>query len=150
MKIGIIGTAAIAALAFVGCGKTEAQNGDSVAVKVNGETLMQSQLDADVAKLIESRKGQIPPEQVEHAKEMFAQQIAQTFVMKTLLLGEAKRLGIKVTPAERKAREDEFVKQGAHMPGSPKSLAEFAEKYPLGKARALQNHGGVDANGIGL
>ena len=106
MKIGIIGTAAIAALAFVGCGKTEAQNGDSVAVKVNGETLMQSQLDADVAKLIESRKGQIPPEQVEHAKEMFAQQIAQTFVMKTLLLGEAKRLGIKVTPAERKARRE--------------------------------------------
>ena len=136
MKIGMIGTAALAALVCVGCGK--AGESDSVVVKVNDATLMQSQVDADVSKLLESRKGQIPPEQMEQAKDMFSRQIAQTFVMKSLLLGEVKRLGITMTTAERKEREDELIKQGANNPGAPKSLAEFAEKYPLGKERALQ------------
>ena len=137
MKIGIIGTAAMAALVVVGCGKAGG-SGDAVAVKVNGAVLTQSQIDADVEKLVESRKGQIPAEQMEQAKEMFARQLAQTFVMKSLLLGEAKRLGVTVTPAERKQREDELIKQGANMPGAPKSLEEFAAKYPLGKERAIQ------------
>ena len=137
MKIGIIGTAAVAALAIVGCGKVEEK--DSVVVKVDGAVLKQSELDADIAKLVEARKAQIPPDQIEHAKEMFGRQLAQMFVQKSLLLGEAKRLGIEVTPAERKAREEDFAKQSASMPGAPKSLAEFAEKHPLGKDRAMQD-----------
>ncbi|MCQ2389914.1 MAG: peptidylprolyl isomerase [Kiritimatiellae bacterium] len=148
MKIGMIGAAALAAVVCAGCGKVEekAAGGEAAVatkdngpvVTVNGQSLSQSALDADVAKLVEARKEQIPAEQMAQAKQMFAQQLAQTFVMKTLLLGEAKKLGIKITPEERKAREEEFVKQGARMPGAPKSLAEFAEKYPLGKDRAIQ------------
>ena len=148
MKIGMIGAAALAAVVCAGCGKVEEKSagGEAAAaakdngpvVTVNGQSLSQSALDADVAKLVEARKEQIPAEQMAQAKQMFAQQLAQTFVMKTLLLGEAKKLGIRITPEERKAREEEFVKQGARMPGAPKSLAEFAEKYPLGKDRAIQ------------
>ena len=120
MKIGIFGTAALAALFIVGCGKVG--ESETVVVKVNGETLTQSQLDADVEKLVSARKGQIPAEQLEQAKDMFARQLAQTFVMKSLLLGEVKRLGVTITPAERKQREEELIKQGANMPGAPKSL----------------------------
>ena len=136
MKIGIIGTAAVAALVFIGCGK--AGESDSVAVKVDDAKLMQSQIDADVAKLIEARKAQIPAEQMEQAKEMFGKQLAQMFVQKALLIGEAKRLGITVTPEDRKKREEEFIKQSANQPGAPKSFAELAEKHPLGKERAMQ------------
>ena len=143
MKIGMIGAAALAAVVCAGCGKVEEKaaataKDNGPVVTVNGQSLSQRALDADVAKLVEARKAQIPAEQMAQAKQMFAQQLAQTFVMKTLLLGEAKKLGIKITPEERKAREEEFVKQGARMPGAPKSLAEFAEKYPLGKDRAIQ------------
>ncbi len=137
MKIGMFGTAALAALVVVGCGKV-GESDEAVAVKVNGAVLTQRQLDADVEKLISARKAQIPAEQLEQAKEMFARQIAQTFVMKSLLLGEVKRLGVKITPAERKQREEELIKQGANMPGAPKSLEDFAANYPLGKERALQ------------
>ena len=136
MKLGIFGTAALAALVVVGCGK--AGESDTAVVKVNGEVLMQSQLDADVEKLISARKGQIPAEQLQQAKDMFSRQIAQAFVMKALLLGEAKRLGVTITPAERKQHEDDLIKQGANMPGAPKSLEEFAANYPLGKERAMQ------------
>ena len=104
MKIGMFGTAALAALIVVGCGKA-GESDEPVAVKVNGAVLTQRQLDADVEKLVSARKGQIPAEQLEQAKEMFARQIAQTFVMKSLLLGEAKRLGVTITPEERKQRE---------------------------------------------
>ena len=158
MKIGMIGTAALAAAVCMGCGKIDEQAEKSaegsapaaaakpaapartgkVAVKVNGVELTYAALDADVAKLIESRKAQIPPERLDDAKQMFSQNLVQTFVMKTLLLGQAKKLGIAITPEERKAKEEEFVKQGAKMPGGPKSLAEFAEKFPLGKDRAMQ------------
>ena len=137
MKIGMFGTAALAALVMVGCGKV-GESDEPVAVKVNGAVLTQRQLDADVEKLVSARKGQIPAEQLEQAKEMFARQIAQTFVMKSLLLGEVKRLGVKITPEERKQREEELIKQGANMPGAPKSLEEFAANYPLGKERAMQ------------
>ena len=143
MKIGIVCTTAVVALAVAGFIMADALKGTGkpkgeVVVKVNDQVLTQSQLDDDVAKIVDARKGQIPPEQVEQAKDMFAKQLAQTFVMKSLLMGEAKRLGIKVTPEERKSREEEFVKQGASMPGAPKSLEEFAAKYPLGKERAIQ------------
>ena len=104
MKLGIFGAAALTALVVVGCGKVGESDAAAV-VKVNDAVLTQSQLDADVEKLVSARKGQIPAEQLEQAKEMFARQIAQTFVMKSLLLGEAKRLGVTITPEERKQRE---------------------------------------------
>ncbi len=158
MKIGMICSAALAAVACVGCGKVEQQEAKAdaasaekaeakaaapvrtgtVAVTVNGEKLTYAQLDADVAKLLESRKAQIPPEHMEEAKQMFAQNMAQTFVMKSLLLGQAKKLGVKISPKEREEKVKEFVEQGAKMPNGPKSLDDFAAKYPLGKDRAIQ------------
>jgi len=153
MKIVTIGTFALAALAVTGCGK---QGGEAAApakaeakaakpadpnevlVTVNGKKLTRGEVDKDVAAMLAARKDQIPAEHLEEAKKMFGGQMAQTFIMKTLLLDEAKKKGLAVTDDERKKREDEFVKANAGQPGAPKSVAEFAEKYPLGKARAMQ------------
>ncbi len=133
MKLGIIGAAALSALVIAGCGKK-----DEVVLSVDGVKLTRAEVDADVSKLLEARKDQIPAEQMEQAKAAFSEQLANTFLMKTLLLNEVKKAGIKVTDEERKAREEEFVKANAGIPGAPKSIAEFAEKYPLGKDRAMQ------------
>ncbi len=139
MKLGIVGAVALSALAIAGCGKKGDNAGNNeVVLSVNGVTLTRGQVDADVAKLLESRKDQIPAEQLDQAKAAFGEQLAQTFMMKTLLMGEVKKANITITPEERKAREEEFVKSNAGMPGAPKSIAEFAEKYPLGKDRAMQ------------
>ncbi len=154
MKIGMIGTLAVASLAVVGCGKKDGGaepakaaektvaaapvDKNAVMVSVNGKKLTRGEIDADVATFIEARKAQIPPEQIEEAKKVIGEQMAQQFVMKTILLGEAEKKGIKVTDADKKKHNDEFVKTNASRPGAPKSLEEAAAQHPLGKERGLK------------
>ena len=128
MKIGLIGTAALAAMVVVGCGKKDAvADGDKaaakpataassvdpkkVAVQVNDAKLTYGELDADIAKIIEAQK--IPAEQVEQAKTYFRDQMTQQFVMKSLLLAEAGKKGMKLSDEDRKKREAEFLKSVA-------------------------------------
>ena len=133
MKIKVIGAAALAAVCVAGCCKNEAL------LTVNGKSLTRCELDKDVASLMESRKAQIPAEQMEETKKMFENQLAQKFMMETLLLDEARKQGLDtVTPEDLQKKKDEIVKEGAKQPGAPKNFEEFAEKYPLGKDKAEQ------------
>ena len=153
MKIGLIGTAALAAMVVVGCGKKDvAADGDKadaktagaaaaasvdpnkVAVKVNDAKLTYGELDADISKIIEAQK--IPAEQLEQAKTYFRDQMAQQFVMKSLLLAEIAKKGLKITDEDRKKREDEFLKSVAGRPNAPKTIDELLAKHPFGKDRA--------------
>ena len=133
MNIKVIGAAALVAACVAGCCKDEAL------LTVNGKSLTRCALDKDVAALVEARKAQIPAEQMEQAKKMFENQLAQKFMMETLLLEEAKKQGLdKVTPEDLQKKKDEIVKEGANQPGAPKSFEEFAAKYPLGADKAEQ------------
>ena len=151
MKIGLIGTAALAAMVVVGCGKKDAAaDGDKaaakpaeaaasvdpkkVAVQVNDAKLTYGDLDADIAKIIEAQK--IPAEHLEDAKKHFREQLAQQFVMKSLLLAEAGKKGMKLSDEDRKKREAEFLKSVAGRPNAPKTIDELLEKHPFGKERA--------------
>ena len=151
MKIGLIGTAALAAMVVVGCGKKDAAaDGDKaaakpaeaaasvdpkkVAVQVNDAKLTYGDLDADIAKIIEAQK--IPAEHLEDAKKHFREQLAQQFVMKSLLLAEVGKKGMKLSDEDRKKREAEFLKSVAGRPNAPKTIDELLEKHPFGKERA--------------
>ena len=134
MNMKVIGVAALAAACVAGC-----CNKDEALVTVNGQSLTRCKLDKDVASLMAARKAQIPADQVEKAKKMFEEQLAQKFLMETLLLGEAKKKGLdKITPEDIQKKKDEIIKEGAGNPGAPKTFEEFAEKYPLGKDQAEQ------------
>ena len=134
MNMKVIGAAALAAACVAGCCKKE-----EALVTVNGQALTRCALDKDVATLMESRKAQIPAEQMEQAKKMFEEQLAQKFLMETLLLGEAKKLGLDVvTPEDLQKKKDEIIKESANRPGAPKNFEEFAAQYPLGKDKAEQ------------
>ena len=134
MNMKVIGAAALAAACVAGCCKK-----DEVLVTVNGQSLTRCMLDKDVASLMAARKGHIPADQVEQTKKMFEEQLAQKFLMETLLLGEAKKKGLdKITPEDIQKKKDEIIKEGAGNPGAPKTFEEFAEKYPLGKDQAEQ------------
>ena len=155
MKIGMIGTLAVASLAIVGCDgkkdggaapaetKAAAKSAapvdkDAVMVVVNGKKLTRGEIDADVELILKARKDQIPAAQAEEAKKVFGEQMAQQFLMKTLLMDEVAKKGIKISDAERKKQEADFVKANAGRPDAPKSFDEIAEKSPFGKARGLQ------------
>ena len=154
MKIGLIGTAALAAMVVVGCGKKDAAaDGDKaaakpaeaaasvdpkkVAVQVNDAKLTYGELDADVAKVIEGQK--IPAAQQEQAKTYFREQLAQQFLMKSLLLAEIEKKGVKLSDEDRKKREEEFLKSVAGRPGAPKTIEELLSKHPFGKERARKD-----------
>ena len=159
MKVGMIGTLAVAALAVAGCGKkddgaaaTDAPKAaakaetkaapvdpNAVMVSVNGKTLTRGKLDADVEAVLKMQKAQIPPEQMDEAKKVYGGRLAQQCLMQTLLLDEANKKGVKVSDEDRKKLEAEFVKANASRPGAPKSFAEMAEKSPFGKERGLKD-----------
>ena len=159
MKVGMIGTLAVAALAVAGCGKKDGGSAamdapkaaakaetkaapvdpNAVMVSVNGKTLTRGKLDADVEAVLKMQKAQIPPEQMDEAKKVYGERLAQQFLMQTLLLDEANKKGVKVSDEDRKKLEAEFVKANASRPGAPKSFAEMAEKSPFGKERGLKD-----------
>ena len=134
----------IAGAVFVGCGAGDKAATDEVAVSVNGETLMQSQIDEDVSKVLEMQKGRIPAEQIDYAKKMIANQLVQSFISSKVLVAKAKAEGLEVTDADMKEREAEFLKAVAGRPDAPKSLEEQFKKFPLGEKRGREEF----ANGI--
>ena len=142
-KIQLIGTAILAGAIITGCSKEEeAQEtqevvGTTLAIEVNGKVLTAEKIDADVAKLIAAQEGRIPTNQLEYARQMFRNQLAQSFLVENSLVDAAKAAGFSVSDEDRKAREDEFLKSVAGQPDAPKSVEEFASKFPLGKDRAL-------------
>ena len=135
MNMKMIGAAVLAGAMIAGCGKEE-KTEDVMAVSVNGEKLMQSAIDADVEKIVTAQGGKIPAEQLEYAKQSIANQIVQSFIIEKVLVAKAKEGGFAVTDADRKAREEEFLKATAKMPDAPKSVDEYFKKFPLGEARA--------------
>ena len=135
MNMKMIGAAVLAGAMIAGCGKDEKAE-DVMAVSVNGEKLMQSAIDADVETIVNAQGGNIPAEQLEYAKQSIANQIVQGFIVEKVLVAKAKEGGFAVTDADRKAREEEFLKATAKMPDAPKSVDEYFKKFPLGEARA--------------
>ena len=134
MNMKMIGAAVLAGAMIAGCGKNEQE--DTMAVSVNGEKLMQSAIDADVEKIVAAQGGKIPAEQLEYAKQSIANQIVQSFIIEKVHVAKAKEGGFAVSDADRKAREEEFLKATAKMPDAPKSVDEYFKKFPLGEARA--------------
>jgi len=133
-KIQIIGTAVLAGAIIAGCSKP--QEG-TTAVSVNGRVLTLEALEADVAKLIAAQGDRIPTNQLDYAKKMFRNQLAQSFLMENALVDAAKTAGYAISDEDRKAREEEFLKSVSGQPDAPKSIAEFAEKFPLGAKSAM-------------
>ena len=148
MKMTMIGTVAVAALAIAGTGcgkkndapaaanapaaaKAPAADPNEVLVTVNGAKLTRGEIDAVVDKQLAAQN--VPAAQMDQARKYFSQQFAQAFIMKTLALEAAKKAGMgTVTPERRKARQDEIVKANSGAPGAPKTFDEFVAKHPLG------------------
>jgi peptidyl-prolyl cis-trans isomerase C len=122
-------------LLLAGCTAKE-ESVDTVALSVNGAKLMQSKIDSDVAAILKAQGDKIPAAQQEYAKQSFANQIAQSFIFEKVLIAKAKAEGFTVTDADRKKREDEFLKAVAKMPDAPKTLEDYFKKFPLGEERA--------------
>ena len=140
-KLNIVGAALVAGVLVAGCDKqtpATAEGGNEVVIEVNGLKLTSGELDSDVEKIIAAQGEGIPAEQLEFARQNLRNQIAQSFLIENALVDKAKAEGFVVTDEDRAAREETFLKNISGMDGAPATFAEFLEKFPLGKDRALK------------
>ena len=133
MNVKMIGAAVLAGAMLAGCGKNEEKAEDTLAVSVNGEKLMQSAVDADVAKIIASYGDKIPAERLEYAKQNCENQLVHSFLFEKVMGAKIKEAGIVLTDAERKEREAEILKALAKMPNAPKTIEEYYRSFPFGE-----------------
>ncbi len=159
-KIHLMGAAVVAAVAVAGCcdkdsdsclescrtdGTCEqhatpdepAKDPNEVVLAIGEAKLTRGKLDADVEKVLAAQGGNIPSEQAGYFKRQIANQLAQQFMIETILGAKAAKLGYTVTDEDLKKREADFLKAVKDRPDAPKSLEEATEKSPLGKERAL-------------
>ena len=130
------------ALAFAiattsGCKKQDEANGQvgggaagDVVASVDGVKLLRSEMDKilDIA----TAGRQVPEEQMEEMRKSFEPRVVNNFVMKTLLLNEAKKEGIKVSDEERQkqiARIEEQLKTN----GQDMTFDEYIKTLPAGE-----------------
>ena len=139
MNIKTLGAAVLAGAMVAGCGdkagEAKKAEADSVAVTVNGKTLMKSQIAADVEAVVKAQGDKVPEAQRAYFRQMAENQIVQAFIVENVLVEKAKAEGYVVTDVDRKAREAEFVKAVAGSPDAPKSVEEYFKKFPLGEER---------------
>ena len=141
MNMKLMGAALLAGAMVVGCSQEQPESekvamGDDAALTVNGKTLTKSAIAADVEKILELQKDQIPSNQVEYARKMIGTQIAQSFLVKNVLAAKAKAEGFGATDEDRKARAAEYEKAVANNPNAPKTVEEAFKKSPFGEERA--------------
>ena len=75
---------------------------NEVVASVNDKKYLRKDMDKVVNALLKSQN--VPADQIAQAKEYFEQRAAHSFIMKTLLLDEAKKQSITVTDDDRKAQ----------------------------------------------
>ena len=137
MNMKLMGAALLAGAVIVGCNKQpETASGDDVALTVNGKTLTKAAIAADVEKILELQKDQIPSNQVEMARQYIGAQLAQSFIIENAIAAKAKAEGFGATDEDRKARAAEYEKAVAKMPNAPKTVEEAFKKSPFGEERA--------------
>jgi peptidyl-prolyl cis-trans isomerase C len=164
MKNGLIGTALVAAVLVAGCGRDEApeakdadktrtvapapsadeikKDPNDVLVAVAGATLKRGEAEKQVDEILAARAKQgqaLPKEQEAFIRSQGVVQIAQQFMVETLLVQKAEKLGYKVTEADIKEREETYAKSAAGRPDAPKTLKEAMAQHPLGEERARRD-----------
>ena len=141
MKVKMIVGVVLAAMACVGQSQKVATNADQneVIAAVGDAKLTRGELESDIAKFLEARKAQIPPERLEEAKTFLTRQFKQQFITRALLSREAAKKGITVTDADVTAHANEIIKANQGRPGAPTSFDDLLAKYPLGAERARED-----------
>ena len=113
------------------------ENPDEVMVSVGGKKLTRGEIDKLVNAVLKKDGDKLPAEKLAYQKRMIAAQVAQGFIMDNALAVKATELGYKVGDDDFKAFTEKLLKQFEGRPDAPKTIEEFAEKFPFGKDYVL-------------
>ena len=104
---------------------------NEVVASVNDAKLVRKDMEKVVSALLQAQK--VPAEQAAEAKKYFEQRAAYSFIMKTLLLGEAKKQAVAVNDDDRKAQ---MKKMEEALKAQNKTVDQYFKESPLGEKEA--------------
>ncbi|MFC1453468.1 peptidylprolyl isomerase, partial [Verrucomicrobiota bacterium] len=106
-------------------------NPDEVLVEVDGTKLTRGQAEQEVRLRTAAMAGKVDPERLATVQKQMMSSAAEQFIMRTLLLNEAKRLGVDVTQED----EDQAFAQIREKLPPGTTLEQVMQKSPLGEER---------------
>lgn len=109
-------------------------NPDEVLAHVGAHTLTRGEAEKEGEAKLASMADRVPPEQLAQYREQVLGNAVQQFVVKSLLLDEATRQNIQITPEDEKKALDKIEK---YLKEQGRTLEEALEKSPMGKDRML-------------
>ncbi len=117
--------------AAMGSSVSEPKDPNEVVASVNGTQYLRKDLDTMVNAILRARN--VPEEHMEMARSQFEKQAAYSFIMKTLLLDQAKKEGIEITAADR---QDQIEKVEEQLKAQNKTMDQYFQESPMGEERA--------------
>jgi peptidyl-prolyl cis-trans isomerase C len=108
-----------------------AKDPNEVVASVNDAKYLRKDMDTVVTALLKAQN--VPAAQQEEARKYFEQRAVYSFVMKTLILGEAKKQAVEVTDADRKAQT---AKMEEALKAQNKTVEQYFKESPLGETAA--------------
>ena len=106
-------------------------NPNEVLASVGDVKFLRKDMDEMVNKLVAARN--FPAEQQDEAREYFGKDLTRQFILKTLLINEAKKQELVVTDEDR-ATQKTKMEEGLKQQG--KTIDDFYKEFPLGEAAA--------------
>jgi peptidyl-prolyl cis-trans isomerase C len=104
---------------------------NEVVASVNDAKYVRKEMDKVVSALLKAQN--VPAAQQDEARKYFEQRAVYSFVMKTLILGEAKKQAIAVTDEDRKAQT---AKMTDALKAQNKTVEQYFKESPLGEETA--------------
>lgn len=111
--------------------EVSAKDPNEVVASVNGTQYLRKDLDKVVNALIGSQN--IPAEQLPEAQKYFEQRATYSFIMKTLLLEEAKKQSVAVTDEDRATQLEKIAEA---LKAQNKTVEQYFKESPLGEEAA--------------
>jgi len=108
-----------------------AKDPNEVVASVNDAKYLRKDMSKVVDALLKAQN--VPAEQKEEARKYFEQRAVYSFVMKTLILGEAKKQSITVAETDRKAQ---LAKMEEALKAQKKTVEAYFKESPLGETAA--------------
>ena len=124
-------SAAPAAEAAAAVAPAAAKDPNEVVASVNDAKYIRKDMDKVVSALLKAQN--VPAAQQAEALKYFEQRAVYSFVMKTLILAEAKKQAIAVTDEDRKAQT---TKMEEALKAQNKTVEQYFKESPLGEANA--------------
>jgi len=110
-----------------------AKDPNEVIASVNGTKYIRKDMEKVVNALLKAQN--VPAEQQAEAQKYFEQRAAYSFIMKNLLLGEAKKQALAITDQDRKAQ---LAKMEEALKPQNKTVDQYFKESPLGEKEARE------------